>query len=993
MKTILPQRLREPLIRKFPQLPLFAPLLFILGLMSIAFGFYIVRYQQLQKKTVVQQVKKADPYLHILNASPSSKSILPTEITITFSEPIDPHLVSQFFLISPSIPGHFMETDSPQTVTFTPDHPFERGVSYSFQLGLGLMSKNGKVLQNDYQHSFDTELASDQVKFINKELTGRVFTFGAGRNETISVKKGSGIGELTISIYKSTPQQLLAYLAYKETTITEYGYERKIDSYFSSDIHHNPFQLVQSQKSADFDINLPIPKDVGLYYVEAIGNDGKPLGSSYIVVNKTGLLFRQDDHHMTLGAFDIASGEQIKEPVSVKLYSSRDSVVTQKSIELTDLSESIYDFNQPLDFILATYKQEQIFVPVHLPQSQADIQVTEDLSKSYKTFVYTDRPIYKPGDTVQFRGVVRSDNDAQYTLPPDGVTVNISVGLPGTQKKIETTATTQPSGIFWGFLTIPADFKSPDQYSLTAFLTTTINGKSRSNWYGDTYFDITVAKPEYLKQHDISFEVHAKGFDGKPLANQTISYDLYEENFYEVEKAVYNSSFNVGRGGFGMCGGGFSPFEEYYGTPLETAKTLTTDENGKASLTYSLKDKLLDSSEKLTLVAYKTDAENNKVVSAVSTIVHASDQNIFLAPSPYRYVVGDTISASFHAEALSGDSLKNQTVHVTLQDYVQPSMTSKVYVQQLVTTDDKGNGTTEFIVPQLTTTTKGVNLVISSTDQYGNTSQAVRYIEVDANKPTLSYWDRSGVVPIFLKMKTDKNSYTVGDTITISTNSPQDLTALLTLERGRIYQPRIIHIPKGDSTLSIPVTDELSPSITAVFSFFENDQYHTEGLTLNVPAMHKLMNISVTPDKPSYNPGETAKLTITTKDKNNLPVAAKVSLAVIDKAIFALRKNATPPIHSTFYAFRPRKTNSSSSLINVGEYNYGGRGGGGGGSGLDGKNVDTLFWNPNITVPESGTITIDVPLSTQVTTWRALVYGTTDTTLAGQADVDFLASN
>jgi len=37
--------------------------------------------------------------------------------------------------------------------------------------------------------------------------------------------------------------------------------------------------------------------------------------------------------------------------------------------------------------------------------------------QKYYANIYTDRPIYRPGQTVYFRGILRVDNDGTYSLP------------------------------------------------------------------------------------------------------------------------------------------------------------------------------------------------------------------------------------------------------------------------------------------------------------------------------------------------------------------------------------------------------------------------------------------------------------------------------------------------------------------------------------------------------------------------------------------------
>ena len=113
----------------------------------------------------------------------------------------------------------------------------------------------------------------------------------------------------------------------------------------------------------------------------------------------------------------------------------------------------------------------------------------------------------------------------------------------------------------------------------------------------------------------------------------------------------------------------------------------------------------------------------------------------------------------------------------------------------------------------------------------------------------------------------------------------------------------------------------------------------------------------------------------------------------MDKAIFALRKNAAPPLHSSFYFYRGRSVNTSSSLSWIAMYNWGGGGGGGGGSPPFLKDADTLYWNPNLKTDANGEIKIEVPVGKTITTWKILTYASTNDTKVGQADSDFLVSN
>ncbi len=794
------------------------------------------------------------------------------------------------------------------------------------------------------------------------------------------------------------------------------------DLFINTTIKHDAQDLVET-KSVNNSDSLTYTLDSGIYYLQAYEKDGQSAGpGTFLVVNKTGLLFRQDDREILLSSFDLMSSSAISDPMTIYFYKTQEQPTIIKEIPMQGIERISYAYPDDVDIILAKRGDEWIFVPVSIPMSQADLEVTKNLDTTYKIFLYTDRPIYKPTDTVQYRGIVRQDKDALYAIPPAGTKVRVYLGG---EEKINQFVTTDEHGSFWGFINLSSLSKTQSGQSQNSWDTihslyaSADLAKKTGEWDPtavSTYFDIVsyvkpefdlkteVTKAEYLRNEPLVFTIKGTYFNGKPLANREIKYSVYKQPFYEIERAVYNKNFNISSFGRGMCGGGFSQFEEYFGESMGnySGHPVTLDTNGIATVT--LPPNLGSTSQQYTLVASTQDQSNNQIVSASTTTVHGGSINMFLLPSGEQYSFGDSITVPFYAEELNGTKFANKTVQwrlvtyrsVTDPDtYVQKSEENSVANGQ-VTTDDQGKGIVITTTPMDFMNTSAT-MVLTTSDVYNNAIEVKKpltFKKKDEEKSTYNYWEQSNLSQTYLKIRSNNNSYKVGDTITLTIESPTTLDALLTLERGRVYAPQVVHLVAGVNTVNIEVTSELSPSVSVVLSFFADGAYHTEGLSLNVPAMHKLLTIEVSSDKPHYSPNETAIITVTTKDASNTPVSARLSLAVVDKAIFALRKNAPPPIHSTLYAYRPRSTNASSSLTFVASYFMGGRGGGGGGGGsLNGKLVDTLYWNPDLTTDEHGQISVEVPLAGITTTWKILSFGTTLATDVGQGDTEFIAAN
>src|SRR5207248_5202160 len=80
----------------------------------------------------------------------------------------------------------------------------------------------------------------------------------------------------------------------------------------------------------------------------------------------------------------------------------------------------------------------------------------------YRGDIYVDRPIYRPAQTVYFRGVFRQDDDVVYTLPKAGSTVEVRAftfgsGSHGPTAVYTGTATVSAAGSVNGQFLLPAN--------------------------------------------------------------------------------------------------------------------------------------------------------------------------------------------------------------------------------------------------------------------------------------------------------------------------------------------------------------------------------------------------------------------------------------------------------------------------------------------------------------------------------------------------------
>jgi uncharacterized protein YfaS (alpha-2-macroglobulin family) len=223
--------------------------------------------------------------------------------------------------------------------------------------------------------------------------------------------------------------------------------------------------------------------------------------------------------------------------------------------------------------------------------------------------------------------------------------------------------------------------------------------------------------------------------------------------------------------------------------------------------------------------------------------------------------------------------------------------------------------------------------------------------------------------------------------------------------------------------LEIPITEDYAPNafvtVTAVKPITPNDPENPYAeirlgfAELVVPPTLFDLNVQLTPQEPVLGPRDTAVFDILTTDANGNPIAADLSLALVDLAVLTLKPDNAPPIGEFFYARQPYRSQTGGGLFISGEGleveipAQGGGLGGGGGDGTaedavgirgDDEDVrrdfpDTAFWEANIVTDADGRASIEIPLPDTLTTWRlSSKANTPDETLVGQNSVDIVTT-
>ena len=637
-------------------------------------------------------------------------------------------------------------------------------------------------------------------------------------------------------------------------------------------------------------------------------------------------------------------------------------------------------------------------------------------------YLYTDRPIYRAGQDVYFKGLVRQNDDLHYSLLKD-TQVYVTIEEAGQQVYAKNLPLSQLGAI-------SDDFKLADDAPLGTY-TISVRTLPTSDPFGSLDFRVAqYHKPQFqvnissdnadvLNGGKVNFGLDATYYSGGNVGGANVDWFTQAAPYFFTPDKKY-SQFN------------FMDWDQdlYYLQPqaagqggmLKQGKD-TTDTNGHLDLSQSLSLSETKSDQQVTLNANVTDVAGDVVSGQTSVIVHQSElyggirsvgyvgrQN---QPQQFEAVVLDWNSKPMAGQSLTVKFVERQWLSVQKQDKQgQLSWVTSVkdipIAQQNVTTDQDGKATVSFIPPE-----GGVyKAIVLVTDSKGNQQQASTYTWVSSDQ-YISWRETNDRT---FNLVADKNMYSPGDTAQLLIAQPfqGNVYALVTYERGHIYKQDVLLLTGNSTVYKLPITSDMAPMayVSVVVVSGANNTKTPDfkiGLTrINVDTSQQTLDVKIGTDKATAGPNDNVTYTITTKDQSGKPVSADVSLAVVDKAVLALAPSNSMPILKGFYPDQGLGVQTALGLVSsADDFNAqykqsiptgGGAGGGGGNDASLGiisvrQNFkDTAFFQAQVTTDANGQAQVTVKLPENLTTWVADARAATVDGRVGQATDELVST-
>ncbi len=658
--------------------------------------------------------------------------------------------------------------------------------------------------------------------------------------------------------------------------------------------------------------------------------------------------------------------------------------------------------------------------------------------------VTTDRPIYRPNQPVYFRIVHRMELGEKLSIR-EGEKRVVEIRDAKGNKVYEKTHAFNAFGSTEGEILL-GDEPPLGEYKI--FLRTEqedANTYQHSwQWYGqwgngphsfgkfrvDEYrkpeykVDVEFKKTPVLQGDTVDASVLAKYYFGSPVVDAEVKYTVYRRHHYYSWHcwAYYFDWYTEDADDDGIYEGkGRRGGRAYWGHGEQVLQgTGRTDKEGRVRLAFEAQKWSHDAV--YTVVAQVTDLSRRTVDGSATCKATRAEFGLVMSLNKYVYKPGESINARVRA--------------ATPGDQVVPNTPVKVKAYDRRWRDGKHDD--EFLFEGSSTTdAQGIAEFDLAPRRDGGYLRIVAEAEdARGNKVTTEHWawlcgegwagDTVNLNGVDLVL--DKKTYEIGDTAkALVTSQYRNVSLLFTVEGKEVFHHQVVAV-KGHTKLVEFKIDRAAyaPNVfLSVVALKENAVIQARKMIVVNPSA-RFIQVEVTPDRSQYRPRNKAVYSVVTRGADGRPVAAEVSLGVVDESIYALQDEYAWDIRKHFIHRRGNEVGTTTSLQ---YWDYGradekkelgasdaakpasapapqaagrmraafdekGKGEGGGGAAyaateVRSKFADTMVWK-TVRTGADGRATVEVEIPDNLTTWRATARAATADSRFGQSGNDVL---
>lgn len=729
------------------------------------------------------------------------------------------------------------------------------------------------------------------------------------------------------------------------------------------------------------------PMEPGLYVLQLV--QGTVEGQVTLVVTDQTVQVKQTDGRLLVR---VAGRDQ--RPVAgaaVSVFAPGKTLATGT----TDKDgEAMLDVAEPKVLVL-TKKERDVAV--------VDTDFYSTLAIAPDVFIYSDRPIYKPGDEVQFRGIVRKPSSflAELFMPKKRL-VEVQMQLAAVDGKapgpLKTTAAIDEFGSFSGHIAVPKDTPAGVVRLVAKIDPAEHQAEARVQDYVKPTFYLEVSsEQDGVKPGEaITAKIRARRYAGGVPKAVKYEYFLYRT---QLETAAWVD--DAGRGGQGSAvtyGSAsttegklslpkrlFSSLqkrmenEPYDADPWASAPVL--DKNGEATIKIDV-PALEEGEERMSfrysLSIRAKDEQNSEATGGKSFFLSDSDVVAQVGLAKKLMKKGEEATVAVRAQTLGGKSFG--AAEGTLAFYLRDASgdEKKLDEKPLKIGDD---GVTRVPLPTNALGTVIARATLKDKKGRPNENEAEALIlgesgEAVANVPVLVTEALGDVLE-------------PGQTAELAALFPKDWSAndrgsvWITLSGSTIFQTQRLDHSGRTLVHRFEIEKRFGSVVYASIAYpTASGRWDERTAAFRIVPKTRVLNVRVEPGQAEVSPLGTQSLSLRVTNADGEGVQASVSVGVVDKAVYALQAEFRPGVIEFFY---PVGRNNVSNFYSMEFQGYGY------GEQLARMKLglkpyefaavkpptrrpkdldkDTAYWNPAVITDRDGTASVAFKMPSNQTLW------------------------
>ncbi len=832
-----------------------------------------------------------------LSCQGDSTACLLGTIYPNFSNPLDRKAFKNSQIqVSPEVKD-FQSILSDTSIQFKGD--FQPNTEYRFTLSADLKDQFGQILGSEKVASVRTAPLPPQPPQLGFGSFQDIFTLDPHSPKRISVYS-RGNPKLRVRLRKVTPQDWANFQInhYSRTPVS-----------LGREVFNQIITVSQLGTLQEIPIDLtPGLNNQGLGHVVVIveleGDPKKRRISTWVQSTNIGLGSYTDGQSILAWTTDLADGKPLS---GVNLRMNNAS-------ETTNQNGIARLFSGSRSYVLTASHGEDsaLLIGGWYFWSQSD---------SLRWYVFDDRTLYRPGETVHFKGWVRRLNPKESNLTLFSIRpVHYVINSQG-NKIAEGDLTTNrlgafdltfnlPKAINLGQVTLELQASPEKNLSYPTF---------RHNFRVDEFrrpeFSVSASAPSgpFLVGQSTDLAAKASYYSGGGLAKTEVTWQVTANQTNYTPPNWDKFTFGTWIPWWQLSSG----FDGQ--TKSQTFKS-TTDSDGKHSLRIHFDG--IKPPRPIRLKANATVQDVNR---------QAMSSSAFLLVHPASLYVGLRSEKTF---VQKGEVFNIESIVTDIDGKVKPNQKVSVYFVRMDWEYESGQWKrverdSQFCTVQSASSAASCRFTPNEGGTYRVTA-TIKDSKGRTNETELTLWVPGGVTPPKQGVQReettlipDRKIYQPGQTAEVLVQSPfPNAQGLLIVDRGGIASQSSFVVDGTSTTLRIPVSEQDFPSINLrvelVGENFRTDDkgqldktspkrpaFASGTLKLFVPPLARALSVTAKPKQNSVLPGSTTAIDLEVKDASGRPIAnSEVAVVVVDESVLDLANYRLENPLPTFYPER-----------------------------------------------------------------------------------------